>query len=228
MNKMAIIACFVLAACGNPAATTGGPSAEQPQEQPIADVLQIICDSDGTRVETPRVRAFPDGVHARFANPADAAEYWIRAARSPDDGNHGGKVPKGGERRRWSDGPGEHLIVCYQKGETPPYRELDDRYARYEVVDVDGLWIPWNTDCETPETITGQRLPQANSIEDVEAWLRDRFDNAMGVRVRPGYPETQWKGNPWVIHHEDRTLVNFHAMKDDGTWTLHRAEGCRA
>lgn len=226
MNKVLIAACFLIAACGNPVAPLGGSTVEPAHKQPVADVLEITCSADGTRVHTPRVRAFPDGVHARFENPAGAAEYWTRAVSSPDDGNHGGEIPNGRQKRSWSDAPGEHLIVCYQKDESPPYYEPDDRYARYEVVDIDGLWTPWDTDCEHPQTADKQRIPEARSIEDVEAWVRDRFDINVGERVRPGYPETQWKGNPWVIRHEGRTLVNFHAMKDDGTWVLHRAEGC--
>jgi hypothetical protein len=57
-------------------------------------------------------------------------------------------------------------------------------------------------------------------------WIRDRFAIEQGERVRPGYPDTKWKGNPWVIRHDGRTLVYFHAMEDDVGWVVHRAEGC--
>ncbi|MFN2390111.1 MAG: hypothetical protein ABR575_10980 [Actinomycetota bacterium] len=226
MKKALMIVCCVTAACGNPVAPLGESLVERTQQQPIADVLEVVCDSDGTRVQTARVRAFPDGVHARFENPAGATEYWIRALTNPDDGNHGGEVPNGRERSGWSDAPGKYLIGCYQKDETLPYHEPDDRYARYEVVDIDALWTPWDTDCEDPKTVDEQPLPEARSIDAVETWVRDRFDIHVGARVRPGYPETRWKGNPWVIRHESRVLVNFHAMEDNGTWVLHRAEGC--
>lgn len=227
MNWVLIVACFLIAACGRPATSPGANPGGSPQGQPIADVLRIVCESDGTRVETPRVRAFPDGVRAHFDNPAGAVEYWVRAVTTPDEGNHGGKVPQDQEQwGRWSDPPGEYFIGCYDKGETLPYYEPDTRYARYEVVDVDELWISWVPDCEHPEEIGSESLPEASSIEDVETWIRDRFDIHVGTRVRPGYPATQWKGNPWVIRDEDRTLVHFHAMEEDGTWILHRAEGC--
>lgn len=221
----ALLICSVaLSACGSPVPATQAGS-EAPE--PVSDVLKVVCEGDRTRVETPFVRAFADGVHATFENPGGAHEFWVRAVSNPDDGNHGGWIPDSGDERwGWSDAPGEYFIGCYDKGEHPPYYEMDHRYARYEVVDVDGLWISWHVECENSETLEGERLIGADSIEDVEAWIRDRFEVRGGERVRPGYPETGWKGNPWVIQEGDRTLVSFHAMEDDVGWTVHRAEGC--
>lgn len=226
MNKALVVICLVIAGCGNPIAAQGGSPVDSTQEPPIADVLEVTCGSEGAEVDTPRVRAFSDGVHARFENPAGAAEYWVRAVSSPDESNHGGEVPDGPERWGWSDAPGEYFIGCYAKGEHPPYYEIDPGYARYEVVDIDTLWISWTPECKHADEVESVPLPEATSIQDVETWIRERFNIHDGERIRPGYPETEWKGNPWVIRREDRTLVHFHAMEEDGLWTVHRAEGC--
>ena len=224
---MLLLCSVVFAACGTPVAATGrAPTLTSSPDAPAADVLRVVCDEGITRVETPLVRAFADGVHAHFENPGGAAEYWIRAVTTPDDGNHGGPIPDGDENWGWSDSPGDYYIGCYEKGDYPPYYEVDERYARYEVVDVDGLWISPTPECEHQEKVEGERLLGAASIDDVESWVRDRFNVEGGERVRPGYPQTRWKGDPWVIRHDGKTLASFHAMEQDGTWVVNRAEGC--
>lgn len=227
MNKALVVACFLIAACGSPGTSLGASSGNQMQEPPVADVLEVICHSDGTRVETPRVRAFPDGVHARFENPAGATEYWVRAVTSPDEGNHGGRVPDGEARWRWwSDAPGEYYIACYDKDEPLPYYELDDRYARYEVVDIDHLWVSWDVECSQSSDIDNEPVPGAETQEDVFEWFRDRFDLPPGDFRRPGYPKTEWKGNPWVLVDEGHTIAALHPWKENSGWTITSGQAC--
>lgn len=215
-----------MAACGSPAPTGNRATAAGSQSEPIADVLHVICDANETRVETPRVRAFPDGVRARFENPAGAAEYWVRAVTSPDDGNHGGKVPDGQESWGWSDAPGEYYIGCYAKDEPLPYYESDDRYARYEVVDIDNLWVSWDVECARSTSVDNEPVPGAESQADVFEWFRDRFDLPPGDFRRPGYPETEWKGNPWVLVDRGRTIAAVHPWKEKDGWVVTTGHAC--
>ena len=179
-------------------------------------------------MRTPRVEAHADGVHLRFQNRSSAFEFFMRSASDPDD-NHGGRLRGRAVKDVSSHAPGHMWVACRHRGEEHlPFYEDDPRYARFEIVDPKDLWIPFDPDCDSVETVRNERLRDAESLEDVETWVRDRFDVEAGERVRPGYPETRWKGNPWVIRHEERTVVYFSAFEDDAGWIVTHAEGCRA
>lgn len=186
-----------------------------------------MCGRDGTEIRTPRVVARRDGVHIRFENRFGAFEFFMRSAEDPED-NHGGRLRGRSSRDVSSHGPGTMFVACRHKGEEHlPFYEGDPRYARFEIVDPQGLWVPFEPDCESIDSVSNERPHDVDTFEEVEAWVRERFDVEAGERVRPGYPETEWKGDPWVIRHEGRTLVYFHAFKDDVGWYIARAEGCR-
>lgn len=195
---------------------------------PPAAVARIVCGPAGATVVTPRVRARSDGIHIRFRNVAGAIEFYMRAEGDPTQ-NHGGRL-----RARLTEGvashpPGKMLVACRRPGEAPPPFYGDDpRYDSFEIVDPDELWVPIHPGCSDIDRVRDRRLPRADSVTDVEAWVRDHFDVHGGRRVRPGYPETQWKGNPWVISESGTTLAYFHAFRDDRGWMLPLAEGCPA
>ena len=221
MNRLRIaLLCVFTAACGSGVAPAAVP-------RPAGAALgRIVCDDGGARVLTPRIRAKVDGVHILFRNRSGAIEFYMRGASSGDN-NHGGRLRGPTTRDVSSHAPGTMWVACRQRGEAHlPFYEHDPRYDSFEIVDPDGLWVPHEPDCSDPEEVERERIEDAETIEDVEAWVRDRFGVHDGERRRPGYPQTQWKGDPWVIVVDGRTLVYFHAVRDDVGWMVLQAQGC--
>lgn len=212
-----------------PACATASSSPPRPVgsgSRPAASVGRVSCEVGGARVSTPTVRARRDGIHLEFRNPAGMDEFYMWAADDADD-NHGGRLRAYRTKDVSSHAPGQMWVACMDRGEPhPPFNEDDSRYARFEIVDPRGLWVAWEPDCSDVEDVESRRVNDAGSLEDVERWVRERFDIEGGSRVRPGYPGTQWKGAPWVIVKERRTLAYFQAYEDDVGWIVQMARGC--
>lgn len=217
-----LAAALLLVACGGarPIETTAASSTR------AVSVLRVLCNENRTVVLTPQVRARPDGIHVVFVNRGGADEFFMRSDDFADE-NHGGRLRGRVAKDVSSHAPGDMRVACYERGEAPPYYGDDDRYAEFEIVDPDDLWIPWKVECPDPETLSDRRVEGANGVDDVARWLRDRYDlPPASARVRPGYPETGWKGNPWVLVHGGRTIAYFHAWKTRGGWTIVMADVC--
>ncbi len=221
----------VLSACGSQAASSDVPnlpaaSSHAPATKAAA-VGHIVCTRDGaTEMRTPRVRARRDGVHIAFHVRGDAFEFFMRGAEDPDN-NHGGRLRGKLVRDVSSHGPGAMWVACVDRGEEPlPFYEDDPRYARFEIVDPNDLWVSPKPECDETQEVRDEKLRDAESIDEVEAWIRDRFGIDGGHRTRPGYPQTGWKLPTWVIVEDGTTLSYFVAAKDDGFWTVLIAEGC--
>ena len=231
MNKLRIaLLCVFTTACGTalaPASERGAtPHPEETAPPRGAAVGRVVCDEGGARVVTPRIRARVDGVHILFRNRSGAFEFYMRGESSGDN-NHGGRLRGPTTKDVSSHAPGMMWVACRQRGEPHlPFYEHDPRYDSFEIVDPDGLWVAFEPECSNPEEIEWERIEDAETLEDVEAWVRDRFGIDGGERLRPGYPETQWKGDPWVIVVDGRTLAYFNAMRDDVGWVVLNARGC--
>ena len=220
---------LLLASCGDvpPVEISPASSVE------AVGVLRVVCNEHLTVVLTPRVRARTDGIHVVFINRAGTDEFYMRSDDDPDE-NHGGRLPERITKDVSSHAPGRMRVACYERSNSPAYDGDDPRFAEFEIVDPEGLWIPFKVACQDPETIDGTEpdgtemiVPGARSVDDVERYLRERFDLPReAVRARPGYPETGWKGNPFVLRHKGETIAYFHAFVDDGKWRLALAEVC--
>lgn len=231
MGKISLLLCAVVAVAG-----CGTASSSQTRRQPsesvprdpslIPSLAVVVCEEGGTRVMTPRVRPRRDGIHIRFVNPSGAKQFHMRAAEHPDD-NHGGFLRGPTHLDVSSHGPGPMLVACLDRGERPDYYGRDDRYDELEVVDVNDLWIPFEVDCDDSARLRNRRVPDATSIENVADWLRERYGLQGTTRERPGYPLTQWKGDPWVLRDEGRTLASFNPTRDDRGWMISTGEVCR-
>ena len=225
-NAWALGLVVVLAVgCGRTDAHILNPKGTPPPKAPPAAVLRVVCEQEGTRVLSSQVRARPDGIHVEFLNRAGMNGFYMRSTESEE--NHGGRLRGRIQKDVSSHAPGTMQVACHERGDHPDFYGDDARYAQFEIVDPDDLWIPWTVACDRPETLESERVEGARSAMDVERWLRDRFDvPAEAVRMRPGYPDTQWKGDPWVLRHEDETIVYFHAFQEAGAWRIESAEVC--
>ena len=218
----------LLASCGVREPRGGGQQGIRPGgSEPVSGIARVVCQKDGTQVLTPRVRAHRDGIHVLFINRGGLDEFYMRNTNDPDE-NHGGFLRKRRQLDIASHPPGRMWVGCFEKGDYPQsYYGGDERYAEFEVVDPRDLWIPLGVTCDSQETLSEKRVEGAENIDDVEAWLRDKYDlPSESVRMRPGYPETQWKGNPWVLVKDDETVAYFSAFKDDTAWRITVGEVC--
>ena len=174
---------------------------------------------------TPRIRARRDGVHILIQNRGHAA--MVETGPEGGDSSHGGRLRRGATRLGGPDGPGEMWVACLDRGEASPLvSDSKARYGTYEIVDPNGLWVSFDPDCDRVEEVD-RWFAQGTSVETIEAWVRDEFDLDEGDRMRPGYPETGWKGDPWVIADDDTTFAYFGAYPHRrGGPLLAEAEGC--
>jgi hypothetical protein len=210
---------LIASACAAPSASPSlGSLAAGTPEEPASTTMEVVCDHDATRVDPVRVMPAEGGVEVTFDNPAGADEYWVRAASSADDWNHGGRVPE--RFTEWSDPPGRYLVMCHEKGDHPPYYEPDDRYAEFEVVDPYDLWVEPDAECDDAVFIDEERVEGATSQEDVEEWIRDRFDLHEEERRVGGYPWTLWKADAFALTRGDRTMAGWFAHPDSGGWIV--------
>lgn len=216
---------FAASACGEVASSRGTAGAMK-EDRGVA-VGHVVCTKDGgTKALTPRIRAREEGVHLLIHNRGEAIEFFMRETSS--ESNHGGRLRERITRDVFTHAPGEIWIACLDRDEAmPPWMGSDERYASFEIVDPDGLWVDYEPECERTEEERGDKLYKAKTVGELEAWVRDRFDIRTGVRDIPGYPGTGWKLPNWVIVEDDRTLAFFMAAKDkEGLWVLMGAEGC--
>lgn len=211
--------------CGVAESSDGNARAQAPQDDGVA-VGRVVCTADGeTRVLTPRIRAGREGVRMLIYNRGDAVEFFMRETDS--ESNHGGRLRDRTTRDVFTHAPGEVWIVCLDRKEPPPaWMDPDPRYATFEIVDPDELWVDYEPECERTDEVRGDPVTRTRSVDELEAWIRERFGIDSGDRATPGYPETGWKLPNWVIEDGDRTIAYFVAVKDDGMWRLLVAEGC--
>jgi hypothetical protein len=125
----------------SPPLVTGGNGA-------VPDVLQIVCDSSGTQVLTPIVRAQPDGLHVLVDDRAGVGSVSIR----PTDPIYGDDVILSSASRGVQDeffdevAPGAADVVC--TGDFLRESEVDTLpWVRFEVVDPGGYFVSYGLDC---------------------------------------------------------------------------------
>jgi hypothetical protein len=105
-----------------------------------SDVLRIRCDGDTVVVETPVVRAQPDGVHVEVVPTGGerVLTFWEAGAGRA---TFGGRVAADGKGHPWPIAPGAARVAC---GPTlGPVAEA----AAFEVVDPDGNWATGELSC---------------------------------------------------------------------------------
>jgi hypothetical protein len=124
-----------------------GAGAEEPLVAPPAPVLEVVCDGATTTVATPTVRARADGVHLRVDNRSGGP--LTVSVRAEGRALFGARVAAGVSEPRpdggagWSVPPGVASVGCFPPGTG----EEGAGYATFQVVDPQGLWVPWELEC---------------------------------------------------------------------------------
>lgn len=159
------------------------PSEER--ETGLPEVARLVCEEDGTRLLTERVRPLQDGDYFELDN---------RTGR-----DLGFDYPGGGENADAGNTelvlalpPGSANVRCAGEHLDPPYRS---DFVAVEVVDEEGLWVAPELDCERAVTGTDGLAPGAEGEEGnpVDLARRHFADRLMegDVVEAAGYPEAE-------------------------------------
>jgi hypothetical protein len=204
---------LVLAACADersaPAETTSDPP---------ADVAVVICERGAIRLETPVVRAWEDGVHFRFENPGDAAEFSLHHRTWAYGTAEGGDLPGAASDGRSSIAPGHVLVACIPE-RLGSYSDPDAQKAVLEVVDPEGLYVPWDLACGS-----GRQFPMRLEAADKES-VTEAFRRVPGVEPsdrfrRPLYPRSPLHWPTFIVFRDGQAVARIGAPGQGDEWEL--------
>jgi hypothetical protein len=214
-----IVLGIVLASCADP---TGGTDAGDPAPP---DVARVVCDADGTHVETPSVSPQLDGVHVLIDNRLGFDTGF--ATRFGNGAGAGENAPQGESAHVLQAPPGTVEIGCYASEGALDQPELQP----FDVVDPDGVYRSVELDCASVVSGTGDYAEGAQGLTGAPTDLaRDRFDDAYGLAAgdvveRAGYPQS---GTPIVrLVRDGRTLATVSYLgAEDGGWLQETLSAC--
>jgi hypothetical protein len=182
-------------------------------------VATIVCDETGTTVETPSVRAQPDGVHVVVDNRTGVDPGF--SARFADGRGLGDNAPPGTSEHVLDAPPGTLEIGCY----TGEHGSGEPDLRALEVVDVDGLYRSIELDCESMSSGVSDYAPGAEGeAGDPVDLARAAFEGATGglepddVVERAGYPEWDEPIVRLVRAGAVVATVRYRAADDGGGW----------
>ncbi len=194
-----------------------------PQDAPA--VAEIACSQDGAVALTPQVRPREDGVHLKFYNPT---RRW-RAFNLLHDGrgNEGGRLSMGTDANVSTFPPGPLYVSCLERQNDAVFNSRDDTYARFTIVDPDGLWTEPDLDCdverERPVVVTDEPLPEdPDRLPDFEALIREHVPGLEPADEleRPGYPGTEFHFEPRTVVRGGRRVAGVMLVQEDGFWAI--------
>lgn len=200
-----------------------GCSGPRQVDEAVPAVARLVCEDGGARALTPRVRAVSDGIHIEMDNEAGARGFYLRTATSAGN-NQGGKLePTGKTEIRTTMPPGDLLVGCFDGPVDPAYYEVTPEYARIAVVDPDGLWVDPAVGCETGEQNRYRAGPADGNVpDDAESIIRSTVPYVLPTDqvIRPGYPETEWHGEPRLIVRNGSPIATVSVYAQYGRWEV--------
>lgn len=190
-----------------------------------ADVARVVCDAEGTRVETPTVRARPDGVHLVVVNRLGFDTGFSMAFS--DGAGMGENAPQGESTHVVAAPPGPVEIGC----SLDPQATGEAESQSFEVVDPDAVYRSTELECESRATMNvdyaldapGQ---QGDPVDVAREWLEEGYGLTGGDVVESGgYPDV---GRPIArLVRDGRVLATVELIRaeDDG-WLVSTATTC--
>lgn len=210
--------------CGCGPASTDEPAAPSDREE-ARDTARVVCDREGTRVLTPRVKARPDGVHFVIDNRLGAEVGY--AFEDPEGGGGGDSAPKGESSHVGDLPPGKVRVGC----EKPPVDGIGTDYATLKVVDPEGLYKPVELECEGgmavgggPQYAPGAEGKKGDLVEVVRRGLSDRLREGDTVELA-GYPKSQDSKTVRVVR-DGRVVATVVFFADSGGWLEDSTSNC--
>lgn len=206
------------------------PSADTAPEGPTrdaapADIGRVVCDAEGTRVETPTVRARPDGVHLVVVNRLGFDSGFSMAFS--DGAGIGENAPQGESAHVVTAPPGPVEIGCY----LDPQAIGETQSQPFEVVDPDAVYRSTELDCDSRATMNVDYAPdapgqQGDPVDVAREWLEKGYGlTGDDVVESGGYPEAK----PPIARllRDGRVLATLELLRaaNDG-WLVSTATTC--
>jgi hypothetical protein len=177
----AIVAFAALSACARDAPRAASVD--------VPEIARVVCSEGGTRVETPSVRAQPDGVHVVVDNELG---FDTGFSMKYENGAGGRNAPMGESGHVVPAPPGSLEIGCYKDRNA-----TESDLQRVDVVDPSGIYRSTELGCDSivggvgdyPQGATGER-------GDPVDLARTRFEQVTDIRDADvieiaGYPEDE-------------------------------------
>jgi len=222
LTVLALALALGLSACG--AAEKADPVAATHESEPAAlpGVARVICDEDGTRVETPAVKPQGDGIHVEIVNNAPGERSF--SLTSAEGGGMGLGAPPGTSSQIVDLGPGSLTVSC-----TDPAVEVEGGEP-LEIVDEDGIWVPTTLGCpdqfsQVVDYVAGAKGETSDPIEAARKAVEGYALEAEDVFERAGYPDAETVRVRLVRNGENLAVID---LMDDGTgkWLVGMVTGC--
>lgn len=211
-----------LSACG--AAEEADPVSAPHESQPAAlpGIARVVCDEDGTRVETPAVKPQGDGIHVEIVNNAAGERSF--SLTSVEGGGMGLGAPPGTSSQIVDLGPGPLTVSC-----TDPADEVEGGEP-LEIVDEDGIWVPTTLGCpdqfsQVIDYVAGAKGETSDPIEAARKAVEGYGLEADDVLERAGYPDAETVRVRLVRNGENLAVID---LMDDGSgkWLVGMVTGC--
>ena len=222
VTVLALALALGVSACG--AAEKADPVAATHESEPAAlpGVARVICDEDGTRVETPAVKPQGDGIHFEIVNNAAGERSF--SLTSAEGGGMGLGAPPGTSSQIVDLGPGPLTVSC-----TDPAVEVEGGKP-LEIVDEDGIWVPTTLGCpdqfsQVVDYVAGAKGETNDPIEAARKAVEGYRLEADDVFERAGYPDAETVRVRLVRNGENLAVID---LMDDGTgkWLVGMVTGC--
>jgi hypothetical protein len=195
---------FALMGCAD------APTPVPPASDPPAGVAHVMCEGGNTRLATPVVRAWEDGVRLRFDNPVGAAEFSLQHRSWPQGTSEGGPLGSGITETTRSIAPGEILVACIRE---PHGSASEGSSAMLEVVDPDGLYVPSALECGAGEQFR-VAIDAAGDDDPFATFRRVPGVRSTDLLVQPLYPESPLHGPTAIVLRESKSVARIMDLGD--------------
>lgn len=156
---LALASTLGLTACGAGEASRPAGSTERAEHGvALPDVGRVVCEPNGTRLETQSVKPQLDGVHLEIVNDMGRAR--SISVLDPQGGGLGENAPVGTSTLVVDLGPGALEVTC-----SDPSADVEQGSA-LAVIDEDGLWISTTLDCTVGFSGISDYTPEARGDAD--------------------------------------------------------------
>lgn len=221
LGALTLAAALGLTGCGAGEETSpGSPNASSEPEVALPDMARVVCEPEGTRLETQSVKPQPDGVHLEIVN--ETGKERAISVLDPQGGGLGQGAPAGTSTIVVDLGPGTLEVMC-----SDPLADVAQG-SPLEVVDEDGLWISTTLDCTEGFSGTSDYTPDARGDADPLTAAGAGLESYMqpGDVVEPaGYPEAETP--VYRLLRGSDVLATVHLLDDGaGGWLPSTVNGC--